>query len=133
MPPRAKKAVAAAPADLADKKPANADSGGLDALREEVAAEAPTPAPDDETWPRSIPVGDVTVRVRHYLDWTLDSEEYIAAVDIRRWAEDNLAGDDFLTVWKPSKPTFRQGLKFIKDVEVAVGVPFAPHLDSLTT
>ncbi len=109
------------------------DTADLDALRAEVAAEpATTPAADDDTWPRPIPIGDVTVRVKHYLDWPLDSDQHLANVDITTWARDILAGDDFDTIWRPEKPTLRQGLKFVKAVEVAVGIPFAPHLDSLT-
>lgn len=121
------------PNDLADKTPAN-ESGDLDALRAEVAAEQViTPAADDDTWPRPIPVGDVTVRVKHYLDWPMDSDQSLANVDLTNWARDVLAGDDFETIWKPAKPTLRQGLAFVKAVEVAMGVPFAQHLALLTT
>ncbi len=133
MPPRKKVDAAAAPADLNGKKPANADSGDLDALRDEVAAETPSPAADDDTWPRLIPVGDVKVRVKHYLDWTLDSEDAIRTVDIRGWAADNLADSDFVAAWLPAKPTLRQGLQFIQTVEVATGLPFAPHIALPTT
>lgn len=129
MPPRKK--AASAPDDLADKTPAN--GADLDALRDEVAAEPGTqPAADDDTWPRPIPLGDVTVRVKHYLDWPLDIDKHLAVIDIAGWAADAIAGDDFEKVWKAARPTLRQGLKFVKDVEVAVGVPFAPHLASLT-
>lgn len=131
MPPRKK---VDPPVDLSSKKPANADSGDLDAMREEVAAEEThVPAADDKTWPRPIPVGDVTVRVKHWLDWPLDSDRYLAAPDIASWAADVLADDDFEQVWKPAKPTLRQGLKFIRAVEVATNIPFAPHLALLTT
>ena len=131
MPPRKK---VDPPADLNGKKPANADNGDLDALREEVAAEdAPQAAADDKTWPRPIPIGDAVVRVKHFLDWPLDSDEHLIRVDINSWAADVLAEEDFRTIWKPARPTLRQGLKFVKDVEVATGIPFAPHLDSLTT
>lgn len=139
MPPRKRAGAAVAPADLNGKMPANADSGDLDALREEVAAETPTPAPDDDTWPRLIPVGDVKVRVKHWLDWELDGDKHLLAVDISSWAEGVLFKDededvdDFKDIWKPAKPTLRQGLVFVKAVEVATGIPFAPHLASLTT
>jgi hypothetical protein len=146
MPPTATNTEA--PADLAAKRAANdpdqtgqpdqVDTADLDALRAEVAAEpVGMPAADDDTWPRSIPLGDATVRVKHWLDWELDGDKHLLAVDISSWAEGVLVndetGDDFKDVWKPAKPTLRQGLKFVKAVEVATGIPFAPHLASLTT
>ncbi len=127
MPPRKKAVAAETPAEQ------TADSGDLDAMREEVAAETPTPAADDDTWPRPIPVGDVAVHVKHFLDWPLDSDRHLAVVDITSWARDVVVEDDFVNIWAPAKLTVRQGLAFVKAVEVATGVPFAPHLASLTT
>lgn len=138
MPPRRKAgAAAAASAELNGSK-SEADSGDLNAMREEVAAEgAPTPAPDDDTWPRPIAFGDVTVRVKHWLDWDLDSDKHLVSVDISSWAEGVLAddenGNDFKDIWVPTKKTLRQGLAFVRAVEVATGIPFAPHLALLTT
>ncbi len=128
MPPRKKVDAAAAPADLNGKKPANADSGDLDALREEVAAE-----PDADTWPKPVPIGGTTVLVKEYLDWPSSADELLIAGRLFKWAEKILAGDDYANVWVPLDPTNRQVGEFLLALEKISGIPFVTSLGSPTT
>lgn len=114
------------PADLADKKPANATD--LDALRVEVQAEPD--APESEF---TVPIADTVVRVKHYLDWPVSADELLIAGRLHKWAEKVIVGDDFRTVWVPLDPTNRQVSEFILNLEKISGVPFVTQAGSPTT
>lgn len=123
MPP---KKQAGPPADLNDKKPANAV--GLDALRVEVQAEDDAP---DEIY--TVALCDTTVRVKHYLDWPSAADEYLIAGRITKWAEDILYADDYAKVWVPLRPTNRHVGAFLLALEEASGIPFVTQAGSPTT
>jgi hypothetical protein len=124
MPPRIKKAETP-PADLAGKTPAN--GGDLDALRAEVAAE-----PDTDDGIMVVPLGDTSVRVKHYLDWPTSADEYFIAGRLTIWAQKILHGDDY-TVWEKVDPTNRQTAEFIRALEKITGIPFVTSAGSPTT
>lgn len=128
MPPRARSAKATPPADLDDKKPANATSD-LDQLRAEVAAE-PDGARDGVI---PVKLGDTKVRVLDFMDWPASANEDIGYGRYSAWARKCLAGDDFVKVWAPLDPTNRQVMDFLVRWSEASGLPLGSMLTSLTS
>jgi hypothetical protein len=122
MPPRKRTTpVAAAPADLADKQPANAD---LDSLRAEVAAD-----PDGDDGPKAVPLADTSVRIKAFLDWPVSANEELIAGRFTVWARKVLHGDDF-DVWVKVDPTNRQLIEFMTAVEKISGLPLGSLITS---
>jgi hypothetical protein len=122
MPPRKRQALAVtAPADLADKQPANAD---LDNLRAEVATEH-----DSDDGPKAVPLADTTVRIKAFLDWPVSANEELITGRYTSWARKVLHPDDF-KVWVKVDPTNRQLIEFLTDVEKISGLPLGSLITS---